>query len=313
MNRKITLTGANIIFFIFALVFIVYQLALAIIFGAEVFTDHIYLMLLFNELILILIPVLAYAAGKRVNIKETFRFNKPGLVPVLLIVLLSFPAYMIAAMLNNGLIYFLQSIGRIPAQPIPIPGSVPELLTGLLVIAVLPGVCEEMMHRGLLLRAYEKRGSYKAVVITAILFGLFHFDLTNLLGPVFLGLLIGYYVIRTNSILAGMLAHFLNNAIAELMQYFSGSRIQPEYVTVSAGEMGELLAYGFGGLIVAGFLLIVFKRATEGRAVIVPPISGAGADFKSVISHWPIIVIVSLYFFMQVLFLISIVVEKAFM
>lgn len=310
MNRRITLTGANIVFFVFTLAFIVYQLAGGILFGVEVFTDNVYIMLLINELILILGPVLIYAGMKRVSLKETFRFNSPGILPVVLIVLISVPAYMVAAMLNNVLVYFLQFIGNIPAQPIPIPGNVPELLLGLLIVAVLPGVCEELMHRGLLLRAYEKRGSYKALIITSIFFGLFHFDLTNFLGPVFLGLIIGYYVIRTNSIFAGMLAHFLNNAIAELTQFFSDDKTLPKYVTVSQGELSWLILYGFIGLVAAAFLLYAFKRATEGRAVIIPPISSAGRDFRSVFSHWPIIVIVVLYVFLQVIFLLSIILTK---
>lgn len=310
MNRKITLTGANIVFLVFALAFITYQIVGTILFGAEVFTENIYPMLLVNELILILGPVLVYAGIKRVNLKETFRFNKPGVLPVILILAVSVPAYFVAAMLNNTLVYFLQFLGNIPAQPIPIPGDPGELLIGLLIIAVLPGVCEEMLHRGLLLRAYEKRGSYKAVVITSIFFGLFHFDLTNLLGPVFLGLIIGYYVIRTNSIFAGMLAHFLNNAIAELMQYFAGSKELPKYVTVSLTELVQLLLFGFCGAVAVGFLLYAFKKSTEGRAVIIPPISRAGRDFRSVLSHWPIIIIVVLYFLMQIIFLLSIVMLK---
>ena len=312
MNRRITLTGANIVFLVFALAFIVYQIVGTVLFGVEVFTDNIYLMLLVNEIILILGPVLIYAAMKKVNLKETFRFNKPGLLPVILIFFISFPAYLVAAMLNNILVYFLQFIGNIPTQPIPIPGNVEELLLGLLIIAVLPGVCEEMMHRGLLLRAYEKRGSYKAVVITSIFFGLFHFDLTNLLGPIFLGLIIGYYVIRTNSIFAGMLAHFLNNAIAELMQYFQGDKSQPKYAAVQSGELIQLLILGFFGLAAVIFLLKLFKKVTEGRSVIIPSISSAGRDFKSVFSHWPIIIIVVLYFLMQIIFLLSIVMLKVF-
>ena len=312
MNRKITLTGANIVFLVFTLAFIAYQLVGTVLFGVEVFTDNIYLMLLVNELILILGPVLIYAAIKKVNLKETFRFNKPGVLPVVLIIVISFFAYLVAAMLNNTLAYFLQFIGNIPTQSIPIPGNTGELLLGLLMIAVLPGVCEEMLHRGLLLRAYEKRGSYKAVVITSIFFGLFHFDLTNLLGPIFLGLIIGYYVIRTNSIFAGMLAHFLNNAIAELSQYFLGDKTQPKYVTVSSEELIQLLILGFAGLVVVGLLLYAFKRVTEGRAVIIPPISSVWKDFKSVFSHWPIIIIVILYFLMQIIFLLSIVMLKVF-
>ena len=81
------------------------------------------------------------------------------------------------------------------------------------------------MHRGFLLTAYERRGSYRAVVIVAILFGLFHFDIMNLLGPIFLGAVFGYYVIRTDSIFAGILAHFLNNAIVVVIQYLWGRSV----------------------------------------------------------------------------------------
>lgn len=310
MNRKITLTGANIVFLIFALAFIAYQFIGSLLFGVEVFTNNIYPLLLVNELILILGLVLIYTSLKKVNIKETFRFNKPGLVPVILIILISFFAYLVAAMLNNTLVYFLQFIGKIPAQPIPIPGNIRELLLGLLIVAVLPGVCEEMMHRGLLLRAYERRGSYKAVVITSIFFGLFHFDLTNLLGPIFLGLIIGYYVIRTNSIFAGMLAHFLNNAIAEIWQYLQSDKTLTKYVTVSSDELSQLLIYGIAALFIVALLLYAFKKVTEGRAVIIPSLSRGWNDFKAVFSHWPIIVVVALYLLMQIIFIVSIVMLK---
>lgn len=309
MYKKLTLTGANVLFLIFCVVFIAYQLVLGILLGEEL-NSHIYTIVLINEFVMILAPVLIYCAAKRINIKETFRFNKPGLAPMLLIAAISVPAYFVAAMLNNILVFFLQFIGDLPAQAIPVPGSVPELIAGILIVAVVPGVCEEMMHRGFLLRAYERRGSYKAVVITAIYFGIFHFDITNFFGPVFLGLIIGYYVVRTNSIFAGMLAHFLNNTIAELLQYFLPDKSRPEKLTVTWQDLQGLILLGIVCFLITLALLALFKKATDGRAVVIPPLTNARNDLKSILSHWPVILILLIYFFMMLFYILTIAMLK---
>lgn len=311
MNKKLTLTGANLFFLVFTAVFIAYQFVLAIVLGKSM-DRYMYQIVLVNEFIMILGSVLIYCAIMKIPIRQTFRFNNPGLKPLLLIVLLSVPAYFVASMLNNVLVYFLQFIGNLPSQPIPVPHTIPELVQGILIIAVSPAICEEIMHRGLLLRAYEKRGSYRAVVIVAIFFGIFHFDITNFLGPVFLGLVIGYYVVRTNSIFAGMLAHFLNNTIAEILTYLSRNQVQQKYMTISSRDLVEALLYGFGGLIITAVLLIVFKKLTEGRSSIVPPISRAGGDAKAVLTHWPVIVVIALYIIMMLIYLMSVVMLKMF-
>ncbi|NJD03945.1 MAG: CPBP family intramembrane metalloprotease [Ruminiclostridium sp.] len=313
MNKKITLTGVNIVFFIFSTIFIFYQLAFTIIFGEKFLMDNIYLVVLINEFVVILIPVLLYTLVKKADFKGVFRIRKLDPLHGAIILLLSIAAYPVAMMLNNIAVYFLQFAGDITAQPIPIPRNLQELLVGLLVIAVSPAICEELFHRGLLLSAYERRGSMKAVAFTAVFFGIFHFDLTNFLGPVFLGLLIGYYVIRTNSIFAGILAHFLNNAMAEIIQYFFyNDQSIPAKVTVSSQELGQTIILGLGGLILTGLLLVVLRKATAGRAVIIPSISSIRNDVVSILSHWPVILTLILYSGLMVLYILSIAYMKYF-
>lgn len=307
MNNKLTFTGANIFFLVFTVVFLAYQVILSFFMGAAVF-DNMYLIITINELG-ILAFVLIYCFIKKVNIKETFRFNNPGLLPMVLITVISLPAIFVASMLNSLVIYLLQFIGDVPASTIPVPQNAKELLLGLLIVAVLPGICEEMMHRGLLLRAYERRGSYKAVVIVAVYFGLFHFDITNLLGPIFLGLIIGYYVIRTNSIYAGIYAHFLNNAISVAVQYLARTQ-RVESLAISEVELVSTIIFGIISLVVTVGLMYLFKMVTEKRAVSVAPIARVGQDVKAVLSHWPIIVIIVLYFLMAVLYIVSILLAK---
>lgn len=305
MNKKITITGANIVFFIFTAIFLLYQFVAAMLLGSDFFTKNIYLVILINEFVIILPPVLIYAILKKADFRETFRIRKLKPLHALFVVLLSIAAYPVAMMLNNIALYFLQFIGNIPSQPIPIPQNIIELLVGILIIAVSPAICEEMLHRGLLLSAYERRGSMKAVVITAIFFGIFHFDLTNFLGPIFLGLMIGYYVVRTNSIFAGMLAHFLNNAISEVIQYFMTDKSVPSNITVSLQELGQIILLGLAGLILLALLLTAFKRLTKNTAVIIAPISNVKRDITSILTHWPVILVIILYMLLSFMSLLS--------
>jgi len=315
MEKKMTMAGANLVLLIFSLLFLFFQLLLVVfaaIYGYGFINDNFYVISLISEFLLILLPVLIYCIYHRLNIKETFRFKSPGMMPVILIVLSSVPAYFVALFLNNIVAYLLQFIGKLPEQSIPIPSTVSELFIGILIIAVSPALCEEMLHRGLMLRAYERRGSYKAVFFTAIFFGLFHFDLTNLVGPIFLGLMIGYFVIRTNSIFAGMLAHFLNNAIAEVLQYISRNSIPDVKSTaISPQDLVYLGIYGVIGLLFLSLFIILLKKATVKNEVLLkPPLTSLRKDITSIFSHVPVIIVIALYFFYAGLLIVTLVFTK---
>jgi membrane protease YdiL (CAAX protease family) len=255
---KVTVTGANVVIFIFAVAFIVHQVVLTEWLGGDFFTDNFYYTLIFNEIALILLPTLIYVIAVKANLRETFRINKISPAAVVLIILASVPAYFAASMLNNIVYYFLQFVGRIPYQSIPAPKGIKEYVAAVVVMALLPGICEEIMHRGLILKAYENRGSIKAIFISALFFGFFHFDITNFAGPVLLGILIGFYVVRTNSIFSGIIAHCANNIIATTLVYlWEDSNVElEEYVSISAGELGHVILLGVGGLIVLVFWLL---------------------------------------------------------
>ncbi len=319
MNKKSTVTGANKLFFLFTVLYLVFQIILAFvasifafIYGADYyekfFSENMYNILLTNQYVIILLPVIIYMLVKKLSFKEVFRLNKLDALSALIIILISFPALFVAVMLNTIVVYLLQYIGSIPVQPIPVPGNLKELAVGLFVVAVSPAICEELLHRGIMLKAYENRGSVKAVVITSIIFGLFHFDITNLLGATFLGLLIGYYVLRTNSIYAGMLAHFMHNAIHEFMLYFSRSEAtRSEFIVIPEAELFASIVYGIGGLILIAVLIAVFHKVTQGRYTYKPPISSIKGDIVSILSHWPVISVLAVYVLIAALYISSII------
>ncbi len=91
------------------------------------------------------------------------------------------------------------------------------LLWVLLAASLAPAVCEELLLRGLVLRALRPRiGAVLAVVISAMLFSALHLNLVQLLPTFVFGLLLGYAALR-GGLIVSMIMHALNNAIALLL------------------------------------------------------------------------------------------------
>ena len=91
----------------------------------------------------------------------------------------------------------------------------------LVLVALTPAVCEELVFRGVLLRSLGRElPAARAVLLTALVFGLFHLSLETalrFLPTVWVGLLMGYVAWRTGSVFASMLMHFVNNGAVVLL------------------------------------------------------------------------------------------------
>jgi sodium transport system permease protein len=96
-----------------------------------------------------------------------------------------------------------------------------SLLATLGLVALTPAVCEEALFRGPILRGLRSQLSPAAsVVITGLLFGLFHLDFARILPASLLGVLLSFIALESGSILPAMLAHFINNAILVVLSYY---------------------------------------------------------------------------------------------
>lgn len=176
--------------------------------------------LLFTEYILILIPSLLLILIMKVPIKKFLRLNKISFKQILLIIIITIFTYPMAVFLQGIFLTLLDSFTDFIPNQIPTPNSSESYLYGLFVMAITPGICEEFMFRGVILNAYDKLGYKKSIIITAALFGMFHFTLVNFIGPFVLGIVFGIMVYKTNSIYTSMIAHSINNAIALSILYF---------------------------------------------------------------------------------------------
>jgi len=90
-----------------------------------------------------------------------------------------------------------------------------SLGAALVMIAVVPPICEEVLFRGVLARALAVRlPAIVAIGISAAAFSAYHLSTIQAIPTFTLGLALGLLAIRANSIVPGIVAHALNNAVA---------------------------------------------------------------------------------------------------
>jgi membrane protease YdiL (CAAX protease family) len=93
------------------------------------------------------------------------------------------------------------------------------MVVAVLLVGVLPGICEEVLCRGFLLGLVRPRwGATWAVVISAVAFALFHLEPHKLVAMTLIGILLGYIVVWSGSLYPAMFAHALNNTFIILIE-----------------------------------------------------------------------------------------------
>jgi membrane protease YdiL (CAAX protease family) len=96
-----------------------------------------------------------------------------------------------------------------------------DFLLGVVVIALLPAIGEELVFRGMLQpELFRATGNYHAAIwISAIIFSAFHMQFFGFVPRMFLGALFGYLYMWSGNLLIPMVAHFVNNGFSLLMMY----------------------------------------------------------------------------------------------
>jgi len=197
---------ANIYFLIILILEILGPYALRPIYAVLGIRDLRFI-LLFNHVILFLVPAIIYLLVTKSSFKIKLRLNKLHWQDTLLIILLAFIVQPVMTFLslistfffNNEVGSFIYEISSTPYV----------LLLGL--VALLPSITEEITLRGIVLSGYENKNKYVAAAITGLFFGIFHLDAQQFLYAAVLGFIFSLVVRITNSIYASMIMHFIIN------------------------------------------------------------------------------------------------------
>lgn len=198
--------------------------------------------------ILLIVPTLFYLKRKNYNWKEVCRFNKIDSE----IFYLSFPLGVSITILSDEIDRIVGSFIEIPPEwqeilsKSLIADSPLEWLNLLLGAVVLAGVFEEMLFRGMLQKAFERKFElHQAIFLTAFVFAIFHLPFW-LIQIMILGTVLGIIAWRSNSIIPPIILHCLNNGFAlifantnpENLQWYNwNGHVNPTVLVIAAGML----------------------------------------------------------------------------
>lgn len=131
-------------------------------------------------------------------------------------------------------------------------GGLPLLL---FCVAVVPGICEEIFCRGILLSGFKKSlGPRYAIIMSAFLFAALHMSPWRFLPQFMLGIFLAVIVLRSHSIWLAMLIHFGHNGLVVIGNHLAeANKDNPE-----VQRMLQEAAEGAGGSASAYTSIIAF-------------------------------------------------------
>ena len=169
---------------------------------------------------MILAPALIMATMLTRSVRKSLRLNRTGSMEMILAALLAVslhPTYAAFASLvgaeyklGEQTIEMLMQFDSIIANA-PIWGV-------LLVLALIPAVCEELVFRGFLFAGLQRDGGHmRAILLTSILFGLSHGVLQQTITASVIGMLLGWLAFRTGGVACTIVFHCVHNSISMLL------------------------------------------------------------------------------------------------
>jgi membrane protease YdiL (CAAX protease family) len=123
-------------------------------------------------------------------------------------------------------------------------------------VALVPAVCEEIMFRSYLHRLLENAyGILAALILTGVLFGLFHLRLTQLIPLSMIGILLGYVTVKTGSVYPAMLMHLLHNGGT-----VTAVHVHPEVIDMAEADAMPPLFLVAASLVLTGYLIYLLRH-----------------------------------------------------
>lgn len=145
--------------------------------------------------------------------------------------------------------------------------SIGSLLINLLIIAVIPGIVEELFFRGCLQRSLNlaSKNVHVAIWITAIIFSLLHFQLAGLFPRIILGAVLGYIYAWTRNIWVPIIVHIIHNATIVFVTQMLSDEDWYKSISISDYSVNNAGIAAFISLIlsVAIFFFLYKNRAKE--------------------------------------------------
>ncbi len=225
-------------------------------------------------------PPVLLARGERTRLDRFYNFKKPEfslLLLVFIFMVCSMPVMEWIALANQKMSFpgFLKPIEnwmkgkedeamKMTLLLLTI-HNLGDFLVNIFIIALLPGVAEELLFRGAVQRSFYRmfNNPHVAIWASAFIFSAIHVQFFGFFPRMFLGAAFGYIYLWTGSLWYAMFAHFLNNGYAVCQAWY----LQAHHIPLTeADNSSNFPWYGYViSLILSIFLLKYLKDKTTQR------------------------------------------------
>lgn len=132
-------------------------------------------------------------------------------------------------------------------------------------LALVPAICEEVLFRGYAQRQFERAsGAAGGILLSGVLFGVYHLRPSQVLPLIVIGLFLAYLTWRTGSLWPAILVHLLHNGIAVAMAHVAQQRADISLENLDAMPVPWYAVLG-GFVIVGGVLYVLHPLARRLR------------------------------------------------
>lgn len=170
--------------------------------------------------------------------------------------------YMIASFIAAlGLIIVNDYVGQflpdLPEKQKMIMQSIIQNPLGIIIVSLIGPIMEELIFRGSIFEALrQKKGKWATILISALLFGLFHLNFPQGIFALFTGILLGWITWTTSSIIPALVIHILNNSAAMIVQQFNTlEKTTADYL----GQSAAIVIFFAGILLLVGSIYSIRK------------------------------------------------------
>lgn len=168
--------------------------------------------------------IFIFACLRGSKIKEIFKFygfRKINWKAILLAVVIGIVVYFLNIFVSTFFNAFISMFGFKSSGG----GATTEkytvglLFVNILMTAILPAICEETAHRGMLLKGLSPMGRKWSIIISSLLFGLLHLNIEQVFYATLIGFLLGYISTICENIYPAIVIHFMNNFLSVFMGF----------------------------------------------------------------------------------------------
>ncbi|HYO71137.1 MAG TPA: CPBP family intramembrane glutamic endopeptidase, partial [Archangium sp.] len=123
-------------------------------------------------------------------------------------------------------------------------------------VTIVAPICEEFFFRGIFFQGLRAHGgpAMRAVLLSAVVFSMFHLDPVGFFARVELGVLFGWLLVRTGSLWPAILAHTANNLVSMVLFFAERHLEMPEQPAAREQAKGILMLVILGGAVLWALL-----------------------------------------------------------